>query len=155
MIRRTAVRRGCDTRRLHHKEKMSTDLAYLAGVIDGEGTITLTKNSKSDMFRRIEVSVSNTDKGLIDWLQTEFGGSIRTRALQKSRYKIAYEWRIKGANQALDLLKRVTPYLRVRSKKCRAEFICRHYAEVTRRNGRYSDDEKADKWAFELSVLSL
>ena len=133
---------------------MSTDLAYLAGIIDGEGTITLTKNNAGDLFRRIVVSVSNTDKGLIDWLEAKFGGKIRIRARQRSYYKIAYDWRV--ANQdALNLLKRVAPYLRVRSKKCRAEFICQHFAEVTRRNGRYSDDEKIAKWAFELSVLSL
>jgi hypothetical protein len=137
-----------------YREKMSTDLAYLAGVIDGEGTVTLTKNNKRDPFRRISVSVSNTDLDLIEWLHAEFGGKVRIRARQKAHYKVAYEWRIES-DQALNLLKRVTKYLRVRSRKQRAEFICANWAKVTKRNGHYSENEKVDKWAFEFAVLSI
>lgn len=128
----------------------STDLAYLAGIIDGEGTITLTKNNRSDAFRRIDVSVANTDRALIDWLKAEFGGKVRTRASRKSHWKTGYEWRV-GADQALRLLKRIRRYLRI--KRPRADLICARWAEVTRQ--RYTESERAAKVAFELAVLAL
>lgn len=131
---------------------MSAKLAYLAGIIDGEGTITLTKQSTGASFRSIELTVSNTHKGLIDWLRAEFGGRVRIRRGRKSHYKPLYEWRI-SSDRALSLLKRVRRHLRI--KRPRADLICDRWAKVTRRAGRYSETERTAKVVFEASVMSL
>lgn len=99
---------------------MSTKLAYLAGIIDGEGTITLAKQSNGYGARRVEVSVANTDKGLMDWLQAEFGGSVRQRRGRADHYKKLYDWRVRD-RRARELLRECVPYLKV--KKPRADLI--------------------------------
>jgi hypothetical protein len=42
--------------------------AYLAGLIDGEGTITLARIHKG-AYRQLSVSISNTERPLLDWVR--------------------------------------------------------------------------------------
>lgn len=130
------------------------DYAYLAGIVDGEGTITLTKNNQHSMFRKPVVSVSNTDTALIEWIKARFGGKVSNRVSRNPRHKPAFEWRLEY-NKALEMLGMIAPFLRVSSKKKRAQYIILHYKDVTRRNGRYSANEAALKSAFESTVLSF
>lgn len=131
-----------------------SDFAYLAGIIDGEGTITLSYNSKNDAFRRLFVSVANTDCGLINWLQERFGGKVRARAVHNPKHRPAFEWRIEQ-DHALRVLKNLSTFLRVESKRRRAEYILAHYKSVTVRNGRYTPEGVHAKKAFEATVLSF
>lgn len=50
--------------------------AYTAGIIDGEGTITLTKIHSSNEFRYPVVSVSSTTYSFLEYLKLHFGGTI-------------------------------------------------------------------------------
>ena len=49
--------------------------AYLAGIIDGEGSITLTRMHKSG-HRRPCITIASTDKELLNYIQTLTGGYI-------------------------------------------------------------------------------
>jgi hypothetical protein len=40
-----------------------TDAAYIAGIIDGEGTVTLSRHYRSEN-RQLVISVSNTERPL-------------------------------------------------------------------------------------------
>src|SRR6266487_2106264 len=60
-----------------------TELAYLAAMIDGEGTLSIHKVRKyqrtgpTDHLRyRLVLQVSNTHRGLMDWLLARFGGRV-------------------------------------------------------------------------------
>jgi len=41
------------------------DAAYIAGLIDGEGTVTLTRKHKNEN-RQLCISISNTEKNLLE-----------------------------------------------------------------------------------------
>ncbi|HTS51750.1 MAG TPA: LAGLIDADG family homing endonuclease [Burkholderiales bacterium] len=41
------------------------DAAYIAGLVDGEGTVTLTTMHRAEN-RRLVVSISNTERGLLE-----------------------------------------------------------------------------------------
>ncbi|MET0015212.1 MAG: LAGLIDADG family homing endonuclease [Sedimenticola sp.] len=43
-----------------------TDAAYIAGLIDGEGTISLTHRHKNER-RQLVISISNTELELLDY----------------------------------------------------------------------------------------
>ncbi|MGH8618677.1 MAG: LAGLIDADG family homing endonuclease, partial [Burkholderiales bacterium] len=49
-----------------------TDAAYLAGLIDGEGTIGLTRRHRNDQ-RQVVVSISNTERPLLEWVLLTVG----------------------------------------------------------------------------------
>ena len=90
-------------------EEREKALIYLAGIIDGEGTIGIIKNKLS--FYLI-VEIGNTDKVLIDWLEDNFGGAVclDKRSNKNPNHKDLYLWR-RINKKALSLLEEVVEYL--------------------------------------------
>ena len=71
----------------------STERAYVAGVMDGEGCIGLTKknNGYSNCYRYY-VEISNSNLEMLEWIQDRFGGHIR-----HAHYNtFLLEWHSKG-----------------------------------------------------------
>lgn len=95
-----------------------TDLAYTAGIIDGEGSISLVyarqKPYRSSL--NVIVQVANTNEWLVQWLRMAYGGWI-TKAnrsqVQDKIWKPAYQWRITGI-KAKEFLELIYPYLRLK-----------------------------------------
>lgn len=49
--------------------------AYLAGIVDGEGTVTLMKHHKNETPTP-SVSIANNSLRLLEWIKTKVGGVI-------------------------------------------------------------------------------
>jgi len=67
------------------------------------------------------ISVKNTCKELLDFLQKEIGGHVRGDKKEKPHYKDRWYWRINGFLDVYCLLKAIKPYLIV--KRINAEKI--------------------------------
>ena len=69
---------------------MLTDLeaAYISGIIDGEGHISIEKHKQNWMYP--SVRVCSTDRRIIDYLQQLLGGSIQTQAAGPRRRETFY-----------------------------------------------------------------
>lgn len=66
------------------------EAAYLAGIIDGEGSITLTRNHKNE-FRRPLITIASTDKELLNYLITLTGGTlIKKKSYKREKHKDSY-----------------------------------------------------------------
>lgn len=92
-----------------------TALAYLAGVIDSDGCITIQKYfdpSKPHRAPRyvLSVIVVNTSKRLMNWLADNFGGTFKERRKVKESHKTTYHWQFTNS-KAAHLLALVKPYL--------------------------------------------
>jgi len=114
--------------------KGRTIYAYTAGMIDGDGCISLRK--KTSPGRRgyifgISVSVGSTDEWLCQWLKMQFGSAIHAPRMKKSTWKQYYLWAI-ADKKAYELLKLVKPYLQI--KRQQAE-VCMLYQERRRNTG--------------------
>ena len=99
----------------------NTDLAYTAGIIDGEGSILveklLNKSRKENQVRHcLRVNVTNTDYNLIIWLKENFGGSIWSYDLPS--YRKCYHWKLNGV-KASAFLKSLLPYLKVKQQQAK------------------------------------
>lgn len=92
------------------------DCAYAAGIIDGEGSISIHKKEKSRCFV-LAVQVGVTDYELVDWLQFFFGGHINSYQ-PKGERKVVHIWRLFGT-QAQEFIEQIKPYLIL--KKYKAE----------------------------------
>lgn len=105
--------------------------AYIAGIIDGEGHISINR-TKSCPQRRInpryqaEVVVVNTDIRLIEFLVENVGGSYCKRKKVKEWHKYTYAWKI-VSTKARDFCARLIPYLFL--KKEQAKLIVKLYEE--------------------------
>ena len=96
-------------------------LAYLAGIVDGEGSIEL-KWQKNKMSMDLLLHVFNSDRPLFDWIEGHFGGKTyeihRRVRLLKPQWAQVFNWNLRGQN-ARDLLEQLVPHMVV--KKAQAE----------------------------------
>ena len=135
------------------RDLVKSDAAYIAGLIDGEGTVTLTRKHKNE-FRQLCVSISSTERGLLEYVLSVTGvGKITNKSTSKSHHSHSYAYAVYN-RQALSLLVAVAPYLKS-YKRGRTRLILSDYLAVTPRNGKYTDEILARKKAFEESVLSI
>lgn len=123
------------------------DAAYIAGIVDGEGTITLSRLHRNEQ-RRIVVSVSNNEQGLLEYIQRVVGaGRISNKRTYGEKHAPSFHYQI-SSRQALDLLRQITPYLHT-YKAVRARLALDNYLAVTPRNGKYTPELLALRDAFE------
>lgn len=130
------------------------DYPYLAGLIDGEGTITLTKERARSEFRRPVVSIQMTDYILMRKVYETFGGTLTRRESRKQGHSTAWTWKVVN-RRAVDLLTEILPFLNLASKRTRASLIVNVLAPLTPRNGRHTKETRAARLAAEHSFFQL
>lgn len=132
-----------------------TDAAYIAGIIDGEGTITLTRMHTKEN-RRPVISIASTDLELLDHIKGVTGGTItKKRNYSPMHHKNSFTITLKSKECVINTLKQVLPYLRVPLKIRRAKFILDNYNNVTPRNGKYNSETLKLKKQFEDDFFDL
>jgi len=101
--------------RLGLENWQDTEIAYLAGIIDGEGCIhDGTKNSLGSWC----ITITTTDVPLFDWLKKlDRGGSYRQRRGDREHHKQVYIFRATAVNDVLEILETVEPYLIIKKDK--------------------------------------
>lgn len=106
------------------KDYTVAQIAYLAGIVDGEGSIYIGNfscNKKTGVpYYQTNIQVTNTDKALIDWLVEIFGGLFSTRTRKqmdnKSRKQV-YTWTASG-DRVTHLCELILPYLIIKKRQC-------------------------------------
>jgi hypothetical protein len=132
-----------------------TEAAYLAGIIDGEGTITLTKMHRTE-HRRPIISIASTEIELLQYIQKLIGGYISSKKnYNPSLHKNSYVLTIKNKRDIFTILICISPYLKISQKKKRASLILDKYDKLTARNGKYNPDQLLLKQLFEEEFLSI
>lgn len=128
------------------KTLSTIDAAYLAGIIDGEGAIMLTRNSPNEE-RRLAIDVSNNDLVMLEWIKKKTGvGHICSKKQYKEHHLPSFTWGT-GGRQAIDLLVQVEPFM-LTARKLRAKLIIADYIRLTPRNGRYTTAMKRERDRF-------
>jgi len=131
----------------------SVDAAYIAGLIDGEGTITLTRKHRNEN-RQLAVSINSTGKDLLEFVINTVGvGKITNKRIAQSHHTPSLVYAIYN-QQALNLLEQVFPYLRG-YKTRRAALVLRDYNKLTPRNGKYTPEQRLARKQFESRVLAI
>jgi len=135
------------------RELSEAEAAYAAGIVDGEGTITLTRMHRSE-GRRPVVSISSTELPLLQYIRSIIGaGRITGKVTARDHHSPSFAYVISG-RQALTLLARISPYLRTyKLQRCR--LLLDEYLAVTPRNGRYTCAQRAAKELFEARFFAL
>ena len=120
----------------------SEKLSYLAGIIDGEGSISIEIQSQSVRHNRkcdyysLRLLVINTNLPLLNWIQSNFGGTIRPRKIIVNRRQ-CYTWNLFSHNAA-EVLKSCEPYMIV--KKAHVEVFSNFSSTMSKANSRLSDE---------------
>jgi hypothetical protein len=125
------------------------NLAYVAGLFDGEGCVNLSRN-RSGCF--VRVFLTNTNLELLERLKESFGGDIKKLSGRKKGWKQAYVWRLSWS-KAVSFLDSIQPWLLNKWRQAEVAF-----AWDANRLGRGNHDvatKQAVKEANELLIEQL
>lgn len=102
------------------------------------------------------ISISSTDKELLEWIKntTKMGRITKKKNYNKEKHLDSYTYKV-IYDDAIKLLKEISPYLVIQKKKKRANFILENYKKVTPRNGKYSEELRKRKEQFYIDFLKL
>lgn len=134
------------------------DIAYLAGLVDGEGSIIIHKCKPQQNFKKngkaahdktpryvVDLKVAMSDKRAMYWLKDNFGGSICTRIDKRNpKYRPMLHWCVR-ANKASTLLKMLLPFLK--TKALQATQAIYFQDNVIRKTGWKGDGIQPDELA--------
>lgn len=117
-----------------------TDLAYIGGLFDGEGWISVIKakrinENKGYIFNNysLRCGLGIRQEWIPRWLEFNFGGNVSVQHPQPLRAD-SWRWTI-AANQALEFLKVITPFLKL--KRTQAEIAMKFQTERPAHMGPY------------------
>lgn len=97
-------------------EMTEPEKAYLAGIVDGEGSVCVTrvrrKENRSGFRFYATVQITNTSKQLLDWIQkiTGLGKIYEISENGMGAKRKGYRWKIKHS-QSRQVLESILPYL--------------------------------------------
>ena len=90
-------------------------IAYLAGLVDGEGSITIRQDPHNSM---VQLVVVNTHRGVLEWILAEFGGgSISSGYMSPKSTKPLYHMYYEARLEVLKMLRAIEPYLIIKKEK--------------------------------------
>jgi hypothetical protein len=115
------------------------DIAYAAGLFDGEGCITIAKAwyRKPDGTRRyyhaLRLTLAMVDKAPVHWLADLFGGSVKPHSPGNKKYRPQWRWEVRSL-KAEKMLNAIYPYLKVKRKQADLAFLFRNtYSNSTKK----------------------
>lgn len=137
----------------------ATDLAYLAGLIDGEGCISIAriavKPPHVSVRHALRVDIQMSERAAIDHVAAQFKRPVMVKQpatnMRKTAYRLSWQ-----SDIALDLLEVVQSYLVLKQEQARVAIEFQRRAIATRRHGvRLSAEELKvrDRYYSELRRL--
>jgi hypothetical protein len=92
--------------------------SYLAGIIDGEGCLTIGAGRKGKVTNYNSIiMVTSTSEQLVKWLQHNFGGNYYKSGRIVPRSKPAFIWRFLKHKEIELLLLAILPYLIIKREQ--------------------------------------
>jgi hypothetical protein len=92
--------------------------SYLAGIIDGEGCLTIGAGNKGNVTNYNSIiMVTSTSEKLVKWLQHNFGGNYYQSGREVPNCKPAFIWRFLKKAEIEKLLLAILPYLIIKREQ--------------------------------------
>jgi len=141
------------------KSKNIVDLAWLAGIIDGEGSIFVMKQSRKDrdrMFNYIlRMSVQSTDRIMaFECMKITGEGATMDAPTKKENRSNTYKWQISG-RKAAHLLEELLPFLRVKKDQAEAAILFQSTTKKHWRNMTSDDYQTQENFYYRLKELKI
>jgi len=133
----------------------SLDWAYLAGLVDGEGCITINHN-KSERYYSGLLTIGMVDEDIVRWCHKFTGFGCIYKHTGKGNCQDSFIWTVR-TRQAAVVLEKLLPYLRV--KKLQALIVLELQKHIYQNRPGYrrplSSEELAYRHSLYLKIRSL
>lgn len=132
------------------------DLAYCAGLIDGEGSISapVSGRGKNHRYRRIAIAVLMCDHEALDVLAATLGGRVIETRRRTSTGKTIYVWAL-TCRAAAEAIKLLLPYLRIKLKRAKLaielQSLSRHHGQTRKP---FTTEELLARDTLVMAILS-
>ena len=133
------------------------DLAWMAGVFEGEGCIVIARQdhrARNNIHHGLLITLGNTDLALVEVFQHEFGGTFREFSPSNGT-QLAWQWRRSGkpAGRVLEIM---LGHMRGRKKQqAEAGIEYLEFKEHINRGDVERDEEIAWREAFKEYMVRL
>lgn len=130
-----------------------SELAYIAGFFDGEGSFQVTRNkgTKYKDSYGILVGFSNTDKGIIEWFEDRIDGKTSIGNRYEDNRKTIFRFTVHSGDREV-FLHAIYPYLKI--KKDVARLVIEFQTMIRKGGGKntgiHGIDEKEQKRREEI-----
>ena len=95
------------------------DDAYAAGILDGEGCLTVGLNRRGRFYdSRIDLGMTEKALGVLKMFSVRFGGRLRMSRAATDKWEAAWMWRVAGRG-CLPILRAVLPHLVLKAQQAR------------------------------------
>lgn len=121
--------------------------AYAAGILDGEGCITIRHDEREGRPEHTytpRITIVNTNYQVIDWFYQNFGGNVSKRKKQKEGWKEQFVWILNSPEEVQLFIEKVYKFLIIKKKQAQIilYFINRLYPD------------RGEKWFIEIRMLN-
>lgn len=104
----------------YDKSPSPTECAYLAGFVDGEGTIIIARKPQhgkmaNDQYH-LQFHIVNTEPAIIQWIKDTFDGRAYCVRRQRTDRKALYGWQYTGI-MACHVIQCIRPYLIIKKRQ--------------------------------------
>ena len=133
-----------------------TDLAYAAGIFDGEGCIGIEKVNRPHRKNpeyKLRVIVVSTDRWLCEWLRFAFGGTVQERKSHPTHTKDQWSW-VAYCSTAAEFLRSVLPYMNLKRPQAELAIKFQSHKKQKRTKG-LTEEELALEEAQKVLMHSL
>ncbi len=96
-----------------------TELAYAAGLFDGEGCINIYHHrarEEGPLYEVLRITVAMTSRTTVEWLGATFGGPIHSKP-STPKHRELWVWAL-NAKKAGRFLQLIRPYLKTKATEC-------------------------------------
>jgi len=134
------------------------NLDYISGFFDADGSITMSYSKKGNKFRSLKIDFTNVHLCILLEIQKFFKENyniplfICTKPAKKETHQISYTLSSSSNQRCVSLCKLLTSHHPI--KKHRINTILKYHDKVTKRNGKYSNQEYTRKLAYERLFFS-
>ena len=100
-------------------ESTVEERAYLAGLMDGEGSVCIIRRVKTNCWPEynVQITICNTNLPMLSWIVEHFAGSIKNHTTKsKLGKKPIYRWYMSG-KRSKPILETIFPYLIVKKRR--------------------------------------
>jgi len=132
-----------------YPQRSESELAWMAGLFEGEGTITIVSSSSRNTTTP-RVMLTMTDRQLIELIQSWFGGYVTQNKQKSPNHKVAFTWSAGSSLYVARFIKSVMPYLHSERVRQKAEIVLRD-ADGRVRGG--DSSEYRDERRHNLAVI--
>ncbi len=133
------------------------ELAYLAGLFDGEGCININhhkpQTGKRTEQHTLRCQVLMTDKDSVELFHKMFFGSVSYYP-PKTKIKASWKW-VVTSNQALEFLQTICPYLKLKQPQANIAISFQLTRKGKRGSIKVSESELASRNEFYLTMKEL